>query len=99
MGSCDVILKCIGIRGSFELDKLMGLKELVGYFCNGDPLVPLMANPLFVQASNFAGFSAGPGFAGNTEQILWFADWPQDFEIIRDFLPRHNKANNKIQGN
>jgi len=96
---CEVILKTVGVRGDYETDKILGLKELVGYWVNGDPLYPAITNTLFVQASNFAGFSIGPGLAGEVESILWFVDHPQDFEIIRNMLPKHNKDNSVIKGN
>jgi len=96
---CDVILKTVGVRGSYAVDKMAGLKDLVGFWVNGDPLFPLINNGLFVQASNFGGFSIGPGAAGMTETVLWFVDFPQDFEYIRSMLPVHNKQNNKIHGN
>uniref|UniRef100_A0A7S4Q910 FAD/NAD(P)-binding domain-containing protein n=1 Tax=Alexandrium monilatum TaxID=311494 RepID=A0A7S4Q910_9DINO len=96
---CEVILKTVGVRGDYQTDKILGLKELVGYWVNGDQLFPAITNSLFVQASNFAGFSIGPGLAGSVEQILWFVDFPMDFEMIRGTLPRHNKENNVIKGN
>lgn len=97
--SAQVLLKTVGVRGNYEVDRMMGLKELLGYYVNGDPMRPCITNSLFVQASNFAGFSIGPGLAGSCEQILWFVDYPDDFEIVRGMLPRHNKELNTIYGN
>jgi len=96
---CEVILKTVGVRGDYKTDKLLGIKELVGYWINGDPLVPCITNSLFVMASNFGGFSLGPGLGPSVIAILWFVDNPGDFEIIRNSLPKHNKANNPIWGN
>lgn len=96
---CEAILKTVGVRGSYEVDKMLGLKELVGYWVNGNPLCSCVTNSLFVQASNFAGFSIGPGLTGTTEQVLWLVDNPQDLELVRSRLPVHNKKNNTIWGN
>lgn len=96
---CEVLLKTVGIRGDPALDKVLGLRELVGFWVNGDPLFPCITNTLFVQASNFTAYSIGPGIAGEVESILWFVDYPQDFEIVRDSLPVHNKESNVIKGN
>eukprot|EP00421_Protoceratium_reticulatum_P003890 CAMPEP_0168368614 /NCGR_PEP_ID=MMETSP0228-20121227/6341_1 /TAXON_ID=133427 /ORGANISM="Protoceratium reticulatum, Strain CCCM 535 (=CCMP 1889)" /LENGTH=303 /DNA_ID=CAMNT_0008381465 /DNA_START=24 /DNA_END=931 /DNA_ORIENTATION=- len=97
--NCQAILKTVGVRGDPELDRILGLKEMVGFWVNGDQLFPAVSNTLFVQASNFGGFSIGPGLAGECENLLWFIDFPQDFEMIRDLMPKHNKNNNTIRGN
>merc|ERR1712217_581545 len=78
---------------------MVNLKGLVGIWVNGDVLMPCPSNTLFVMASNFAGFSIGPGIASQSETVAWFIDFPQDFEWIRGSLPRHNKENNPIFGN
>jgi len=96
---CEVILKTVGVRGNYELDRCLGIKEMLGYFVNGDQLRPCVTNSLFVQASNFAGFSIGPGLAGTCEEVTWFVDYPYDFEIVRPMLPKHNKELNTIKGN
>merc|ERR1719469_254164 len=97
--TCKAILKTVGVRGDYEMDKILGLKELVGYWVNGDKLMPCITNSLFVMAKNFGGFSIGPGLGPSVTAILWFLDFPMDFEMIKDVLPKHNKANNKITGN
>jgi len=97
--TCEVILKTVGVRGDYTTDKLLGIKEMVGFWINGDPLMPCITNSLFVQASNFAGFSIGPALGPSVITILWFVDNPSDFEFIRNVLPRHNKSNSTIQGN
>jgi len=96
---CEALLKTVGVRGSNEVDKMLGLKELVGFWVNGDPWMPCITNTLFVQASNFAGYSIGPGVAGEVDTILWFADYPQDFMQVKGLLPVHNAKNNPISGN
>merc|ERR1711972_795093 len=96
---CECLLKTVGVRGDYTTDKMLNLKELVGIWVNGDALMPCPSNTLFVMASNFAGFSIGPGIAGQSEMLVWFIDFPQDFEWIRGALPRHTKANTPIYGN
>jgi len=85
---CDVILKAVGTAADHGKDKMLGLKELVGLWCNGDPLRPVGCNGMFVEARNFGGFSSGPGFVGMARAMQWFVDYPEDFDLIRGLLPK-----------
>jgi len=96
---CEAILKTVGVRGSSEVDRILGITELVGFWVNGDPLLPCISNGLFVSASNFGGYSIAPAIGPSVEAILWFVDYPEDFEIIRQDLPVHNDSTNRIVNN
>jgi len=85
---CEVIVKAIGTVPSFKIDKMLGLKELVGFWVNGDCLRPVLCNGMFVEARNFGSFSSGPGFATMVVMINWFMDYPEDFELARAMLPK-----------
>jgi len=86
-----VIIKATGTAPSFKVDKQLGLKFMLGFWANGDPLRPVSMGFKGVQAKNFGSFSVGPGFAPTIKQFNWFIDYPQDFEEVRDKLPQ-NKA-------
>lgn len=85
---CDVVIKAIGTSPSFEIDRQLGLKELVGVWANGDPLRPVNCNGMFVQARNFGSFSSGPAFATVVKVVNWFIDFPEDFLIVEKQMPR-----------
>mmetsp|Transcript_14804 Transcript_14804/g.34893 ORF Transcript_14804/g.34893 Transcript_14804/m.34893 type:complete len:656 (-) Transcript_14804:80-2047(-) len=84
----EMIVKACGTNGSYKIDRMLGLKELVGYWVNEDPFMPVSCNGMFVQARNFGSFSSGPGFAGQIPPLLWFLEYPDDFEPLRGNLPR-----------
>eukprot|EP00435_Cladocopium_sp_Y103_P036004 s809_g9.t1 len=85
---CQVILKAVGVVPDPQIDKMLGLKELVGLWVNGDPLRPVCCNGMFVEAQNFGSFASGPPFAQLARAIRWFVDYPSDFEVIRPILPK-----------
>lgn len=87
--NCEVLIKAVGTVPSFQIDKMLGLKELVGIWCNGDCLRPVVCNAMFVEARNFGSFSSGPGFATFVYVINWFLDYPADFELCRPGLPKY----------
>lgn len=89
---CDVILKAVGTVPSFQIDKMLGIKELVGLWCNGDCLRPVVCNGMFVEARNFGSFSSGPSFATFVYVINWFVDYPADMDIIRNQLPKQKPS-------
>jgi len=89
--STEVFIKAIGTKPSFKIDKQLGIKEVVGGWINGDPKRFVNLGAKGVQARNFGSFSVGPGFAPNVQICNWFMDWPEDFLLVQDKLPK-NKA-------
>merc|ERR1712060_1031785 len=87
---CEVICKAIGTSPSFKVDKMLGAKELVGMFINGNPRLSVSSNGMFVQANNFSSFSTGPGYAGMIKAMVWFVDYPDDILLVKDSLPRQS---------
>jgi len=85
---CDVIVKAVGTVPDFAIDKMLGLKEMVGIWCNGDPRRPVACNGMFVEARNFGSFSSGPGFGPLAKFHQWFIDYPEDFDVVKDTLPK-----------
>lgn len=88
---CDVIIKAIGTAPSFDVDKDLGIKEMVGWWVNGDPRRPIFAGSKGVSAKNFGSFSVGPGLAPLVKVLNYFIDYPEDWDIVKDKLPV-NKA-------
>jgi hypothetical protein len=87
--TCEVVVKATGTGPSRKRDKELGIKEVVGQWVNGDQLRPVSLGVKGVQAQNFASFSVGPGFAPQIKQFGWFLDYPSDWELVKDKLPRH----------
>mmetsp|Transcript_131393 Transcript_131393/g.293975 ORF Transcript_131393/g.293975 Transcript_131393/m.293975 type:complete len:534 (+) Transcript_131393:81-1682(+) len=84
---CGVILKCLGSTGDPDFDDSIGLKKLVGFWVNGDPLCTTLTCAYGVQARNYAGFSLGPGYAGQIKANHWFIEYPQTWDMVKDSLP------------
>jgi hypothetical protein len=89
---CECFIKAIGTKPWFQVDKQLGIKELVGMWVNGDQLRPVSLGMHGVQAQNFGSFSVGPGFAPTVKQMSHFIDNPDDWNLVKDKLPK-NVAN------
>lgn len=89
---CEVIIKAIGTIPDPTIDRMLGLKEVVGLWVNGDPFRSVNTPALYLNARNFSSFSNGPAFAVDAIIIDYFLDYPDDFEDIREHLPKHSKS-------
>mmetsp|Transcript_37899 Transcript_37899/g.88013 ORF Transcript_37899/g.88013 Transcript_37899/m.88013 type:complete len:318 (-) Transcript_37899:116-1069(-) len=87
--SCEVVLKVIGISADPRTDSVLGVKELVGFWVQGDALRPCCCNGLGVNAQNFVSFSVGPAICGNCTTVHHFLIYPEDLDLVREGLPRH----------
>lgn len=90
----EVILKCTGCLGDWRVDKFMKLKEMKGYWVNGDVRRSVISDPDGISASNFGGTSVGPGSYGWVKTLKHFWDVPNDWlrmeeEGIVALLPVH----------
>jgi len=88
----SAVLKLLGFVGNFENDRLLKIKELVGFWVNEDPKRWLVAEPVSVMASNFGGTSFSPGAIAWVEAAMWFVHHPEDFwKVVMDtgLVPRH----------
>jgi len=95
-----VILKALGLLGDFSVDKLHGMKELVGSYCAGDWRRTLMIDATGMNASNFTTFSTGIGTHGFVQTNKFLYDYPKEYYRMADMglmqtLPRH-KAEEKL---
>jgi thioredoxin reductase len=84
---CEVIIKVIGIHGDFEIDKQLSIKELRGFWVNGDVFRPCISNGNGVNAQNFGTFSVGPGILHNVCLMYHFLTNPADYFNVAEFLP------------
>lgn len=87
----QVILKLLGFWGKWDNDTLLGVKEMVGYWVNGDVRRYLWAEPISVQAQNFGGTSFSPGAIGTAIKAWHFTQYPMDIVPFweANSLPRH----------
>lgn len=92
-----VLIKCLGTVPDFRIDRMLGLKELVGYWIDADPLRPVYCNPQVVQGRSLRSFSATPQIAAMVQVFNWFVDYPEDFRGIVNTLPR-SKADDHLPG-
>jgi len=90
-----MILKLLGFVGEPDVDRLMKLKELVGFWVNSDPRRYLVAEPVSVLAQNFGGTSLSPGALAWAQMGIHYMLFPQDFSAVIDtgMLPRHAPDN------
>jgi len=91
---CDCILKCTGCLGDWKVDKLLKLKQLVGFWTNGDCRRSVYADPDGISASNFGGTTIGPAAYSYTKLVKHFVDCPNDWlrleqEGVINMLPVH----------
>jgi len=86
------ILKLLGFVGNPENDRVMKVKELVGFWVNDDPKRYLVAEPVSVMATNFGGTSFSPGAIAWSEMGMWFMHHPKDWwdkVVTTGMMPRH----------
>mmetsp|Transcript_15297 Transcript_15297/g.43370 ORF Transcript_15297/g.43370 Transcript_15297/m.43370 type:complete len:628 (-) Transcript_15297:60-1943(-) len=77
-----VMLKLLGFNGEFENDRLMKIKELYGWWVNRDLKRYIVAEPLGVDANNFAGTSFSPGAINWAESQVHLLHYPKDFAAV-----------------
>jgi len=80
--TCQVILKCMGSELDHSFDDVMGLKEIKGYWVNGEPLCASLTMASGVHAKNFGSFSVGPYFAGAVTTINYIIDYPEELFTV-----------------
>lgn len=87
----ESICKLLGFNGEFEVDRLLKVKELFGWWVNKDIHRYIVAEPLGVDANNFGGTSFSPGAISWAEQQVHMLHYPKDFLALMDGaqLPTH----------
>jgi len=86
----DHFIKVLGFRADERVDKLMGTKEMVGFFANGDWRRWIFTESPGVDAGKFGGTSLSPGLIQIVEFHSWFVNYPKDVVPVLDsqMLPR-----------
>mmetsp|Transcript_88490 Transcript_88490/g.286558 ORF Transcript_88490/g.286558 Transcript_88490/m.286558 type:complete len:627 (+) Transcript_88490:118-1998(+) len=84
------IVKVFGFRGDYSVDKILGIREMVGYFVNGDWCRYVCAEFPGVDAGRFGGTSFSPKGIQDTACMSWFVNYPRDLEplMASGMLPR-----------
>jgi len=87
----SVILKVFGFNGDWEVDKLLQVKSMYGYWPDKDNRRYIASEGPGVSASNFGGTSLSPGAIAWVEQATHFMDFPRDWtKIVQSgMLPVH----------
>jgi len=87
----DVILKLYGFNGNFDVDRLMNVKSMTGFWVDEDFRRYLIAEPIGVNATNFGGTSFSPGVRSWVEHVAHYLWFPKDWAYLRDcgLLPKH----------
>mmetsp|Transcript_126167 Transcript_126167/g.356799 ORF Transcript_126167/g.356799 Transcript_126167/m.356799 type:complete len:509 (+) Transcript_126167:2-1528(+) len=94
--ACSAILKLLGLVGELDNDRLMKVKEMVGFWVNEDPRRYIVSEPVSVMCSQMGGTSLSPGAYAWCMEGLYFIDYPQDFTagpLASGMLPRHKVDN------
>lgn len=90
---CQAILKLLGLVGEMDIDRLLKIKEMVGFWVNGDCRRYCVAEPLSVMCSQMGGTSFSPGAYQWSMEGIYFLDFPWDFEsgpASSGMLPKHS---------
>jgi len=99
---CRGILKLLGLVGELDNDRLMHIKEIVGFWANGDPRRYVLAEPVSVMANSMGGTSFSAGAWAWSSQGIYMIYYPWEFYAAMNGspaipLPRH-EADNRDAG-
>jgi len=74
----DHLIKVLGFKADANVDKLMGVKEMVGFFVNGDWRRWLFTESPGVDAGRFGGTSLSSGLIQTIETYSYLVNYPKD---------------------
>jgi hypothetical protein len=89
---CQAILKLLGLVGEMDCDRLLKIKEMVGFWVNEDVKRYIVAEPVSVMCSQMGGTSLSPGAYSWAMEGIYFVDYPEDFvngPLTSGMLPKH----------
>jgi len=88
------LIKVLGFKPNESVDKVFGVKEMVGFFANGDWRRWICSEFPGVDAGKFGGTSFSPGAIINSGMYSWVLNYPKDVGPALDanVLPKQ-KAN------
>jgi len=76
----SAILKLLGFDPEWSVDKLMQLKEMKGFWVNGDHRRCHFSELPEMNAQRFGGTSYSPGICQVSSWFTWFLKFPDDFK-------------------
>mmetsp|Transcript_253 Transcript_253/g.431 ORF Transcript_253/g.431 Transcript_253/m.431 type:complete len:616 (-) Transcript_253:76-1923(-) len=87
---CQHMIKVIGFVGDFTVEKVLGVKEMVGYHVNGDWRRWACSEAPGIDAGKFGGTSLSTGAISNSWTCTYFYNFPKDYHLIADsgMMPR-----------
>eukprot|EP00930_Biecheleria_cincta_P027840 TRINITY_DN19479_c0_g1_i1.p1 TRINITY_DN19479_c0_g1~~TRINITY_DN19479_c0_g1_i1.p1 ORF type:complete len:633 (+),score=118.38 TRINITY_DN19479_c0_g1_i1:39-1901(+) len=87
------ILKLLGFDPEWSVDKLMQLKEMKGFWINGDHRRCHFSELPEMNAQRFGGTSYSPGICQVSSWFTWFLNYPDDFKNMMStggaMIPTH----------
>jgi len=89
---CQAMLKLLGLVGEMDIDRLLRIKEMIGFWVNGDPRRYCVAEPLSVMCSQIGGTSFSPGAYQWSMEGIHFLHYPWEWEGgpgSSGMLPKH----------
>mmetsp|Transcript_109510 Transcript_109510/g.194152 ORF Transcript_109510/g.194152 Transcript_109510/m.194152 type:complete len:662 (+) Transcript_109510:65-2050(+) len=88
--SCEVVLKLFGFAGAWEVDRLLKIKEMYGWWPNADGRRHVFAEPIGVNATSFAGTSLSAAAMATVELASHMVWYPSDFHKLKvsESLPK-----------
>lgn len=99
----SAILKLFGFEGEWEVDKLLQLKEMKGFWINGDHRRGHWSEFPEINAQRFGGTSYSPGIWQASGWFAYMLDYPRDFQLMMaqggSMIPVHKPdVKNNIPG-
>mmetsp|Transcript_28859 Transcript_28859/g.89854 ORF Transcript_28859/g.89854 Transcript_28859/m.89854 type:complete len:218 (-) Transcript_28859:347-1000(-) len=76
------VIKVLGYIGDKTVDKVMGIKQMEGFHCNGDFRRLIFSESPGIDAGKFGGTSFSPGMIGISEMQSWFLNYPGDSFMV-----------------
>uniref|UniRef100_A0A7S4T9M2 FAD/NAD(P)-binding domain-containing protein n=1 Tax=Alexandrium monilatum TaxID=311494 RepID=A0A7S4T9M2_9DINO len=89
---CKALLKLLGLVGEMDNDRLLRIKEMIGFWVDGDPRRYIVAEPVSVMCSQMGGTSLSPGAYAWSLEGIHMVNFPHDFihgALASGMLPKH----------
>lgn len=83
--TAEHFIKVLGFQPEMKIDSIIGIKEMVGFFANGDWRRWVVTEYPGIDAGRFGGTSLSPGAIQLVESMSWFINYPKD--VIPLFEP------------
>jgi len=75
------LIKATGLVGDSRVDRLHKMKEMKGFWADGDCRRPIRSDPCGIEASDFKSLSQGLTSYYNLQQDKFFFDFPREQDI------------------